>query len=79
MSSSALMWLMFLLHAGKTEQEGRDFRLYDLEVLEFSNDVSFILVLPPVESVCSSPFDGPDRSLSHECTYIPVQAFEMCK
>jgi len=69
-----------MLHTGKTEQEGRNFRLYDLEVLELSNDVSFLLVLPPVESVCNSPFDGPDQStFSRECTYVPAQAFEMRK
>jgi len=64
----------------KTEQEGRNFRLYDLEVLEFNNDVSFLLLLPPVESVCNSPFDEREKSLfSRECTYVPVQAFEMRK
>ena len=66
------------MHIGKTELEGRDYRLYDLEVLELSNDVSFLLVLPPVESVCNSPFDGLDQQ-SHEGTYVPVQAFEMRK
>ena len=70
-----------VLSVGKTEQEGRDFRLYDLEVLELSSDVSFLLVLPPVEAVCNSPFDGQDQQSlsSRECTYVPVQAFEMCK
>jgi len=69
-----------MLYSGKTQEEGRDFRLYDLEVLELNSDVSFLLVLPPVESVCNSPFDGPDQSpLSRECTFVPVQAFEMRK
>ena len=69
-----------MIWSGKTEQEGRNFRLYDLEVLELSNDVSFLVVLPPVESVCNSPFDGPGQSaFSRECTYVPVQAFEMRK
>jgi len=61
---------------GKTEQEGGEYRLYDLEVLELSNDVSFLLVLPPVECVCNSPFDARDDQ-SHDCIYVPVQAFEM--
>jgi len=65
-------------YVGKSEQEGRDFRLYDLEVLELNSDVSFLLVLPPAESVCNSPFDGLDHE-SHDCTYVPVQAFEMCE
>ena len=73
-------WEHSLLYTGKTEQEGRNFRLYDLEILELNSDVSFLLVLPPVEAVCNSPFDGPDQSLfSRECTYVPVQAFEMRK
>lgn len=29
-------------------------RLYDVEVLDFSNDVSFILLMPPRDLVCSS-------------------------
>jgi len=70
-----------MLSTGKTEQEGRDFRLYDLEVLELNSDVSFLLVLPPVEAVCNSPFDRPDKvSLSSdESIFVPVQAFEMRK
>jgi len=71
---------VIILSAGKTEQEGSNYRLYDLEVLEFNNDVSFLLVMPPVESVCNSPFDAPDQqTVSHDCTYVPVQAFEMRK
>jgi len=66
------------MYTGKTEQDGREFRLYDLEVLELNSEVSFIVVLPPVEAVCNSPFDGQHQT-SADYTYVPVQVFEMRK
>lgn len=54
-------------------------RLYDLEVMEFSNDVTFLLVLPPVEDVCIVP--GQQNLLSEKKDFmlLPVQVFEMSK
>lgn len=54
-------------------------RLYDLEVMEFSNDVTFLLVLPPVEDVCIVPGQHNLLSEKKDFMLLPVQVFEMSK
>lgn len=36
-----------------TAEQMSDHRLYDIEVLDFSKNVSFILLIPPRDLVCS--------------------------
>lgn len=64
---------------GITEDEAISHRLYDLEVIELSNEVSFILLLPPIEGVCSIP--GHSEEIMEQPGYLtlPVQVFEMSK
>ena len=52
-------------------------RLYDLEVIHMSDDVTFLLLLPPVDSVCSGP--GTREQLTKTPGYItlPIEVFEM--
>ena len=52
-------------------------RIYDREVVELDENVSFLIVFPPPEDVCSAP--GQMDSLSHKKAFIslPVQTFEM--
>ncbi|XP_078317877.1 ankyrin repeat and fibronectin type-III domain-containing protein 1-like isoform X2 [Crassostrea virginica] len=52
-------------------------RIYDVEVIEFSNDVSFILILPPVEEVCLVPGQNDTMTEKKDLTLLPVQVFEM--
>ena len=52
-------------------------RLYDLEVIELSADVSFILVVPNAQNVCAVP--GHSEEIDSGCTMLPVQVFEMSK
>ena len=54
-------------------------RIYDREVVELDENVSFLIVFPPPEDVCSAP--GQMDSFSNKKTYIslPVQTFEMSK
>ncbi|XP_052070242.1 ankyrin repeat and fibronectin type-III domain-containing protein 1-like isoform X3 [Mytilus californianus] len=52
-------------------------RLYDLEVMEFSNDVTFLLVLPPVEDVCIVPGQRDLLTEKRDFMLLPVQVFEM--
>ena len=52
-------------------------RLYDLEVIELNEDVSCILVLPPVESVCTVPGHHEEITQQPTSTLLPVQIFEM--
>lgn len=51
-----------------------DFRLYTQEVLEFGDKVSFLLLLPPIDDVCSAP--GQDGHPSGFLT-LPLQIFEL--
>uniref|UniRef100_UPI00398E9FEB ankyrin repeat and fibronectin type-III domain-containing protein 1-like n=1 Tax=Pristiophorus japonicus TaxID=55135 RepID=UPI00398E9FEB len=51
-----------------------DFRLYTQEVLEFGADVSFLLLLPPSDDVCSAP--GQDGYPAGFLT-LPLQIFEL--
>ncbi|XP_067128446.1 ankyrin repeat and fibronectin type-III domain-containing protein 1 isoform X2 [Centruroides vittatus] len=52
-------------------------RIYDMEVIELSPDVSFILILPPVESVCSVAGQTDELTSRTDCIPLPVQIFEM--
>ena len=60
-------------------QASRLHRLYDREVVELDENVSFIIVFPPPEEVCSAP--GQLDCLSHQKSFITmsVQTFEMSK
>lgn len=62
---------------GVGEEASRLHRLYDREVVELDESVSFIIVFPPPEEVCSAP--GQVDYLSHEKNFISlsVQTFEM--
>jgi hypothetical protein len=52
-------------------------RLYDAEVLEISNDVRAIIVLPPVDTVCSVADRAPSLNLKrNDLLPLPVQIFE---
>ncbi|XP_048576333.1 ankyrin repeat and fibronectin type-III domain-containing protein 1 isoform X3 [Nematostella vectensis] len=52
-------------------------RIYDREVVELDENVSFLIVFPPPEDVCSAP--GQVDTLTSKKDYIslPVQTFEM--
>lgn len=52
-------------------------RIYDLEVIELSSDVSFILLLPPVENVCSIVGQKDELSDNLDLIYLPLKIFEM--
>lgn len=62
---------------GVSKEASKLHRIYDREVVELDENVSFIIVFPPPEEVCSAP--GQVDSLSHHKGYIslPVQTFEM--
>ena len=52
-------------------------RLYDVEVIELSQHVSFLLILPPVEDVCIIPGQSDEMFEREDLTLLPVQVFEM--
>lgn len=73
------MWLIFWCVLGVSEDLVSNHRLYDVEVIELSKDVSFLLLLPPVENVCLVPGQSDELSERKEFQSIPVQVFEICK
>ncbi|XP_064627052.1 ankyrin repeat and fibronectin type-III domain-containing protein 1-like isoform X3 [Lineus longissimus] len=66
-----------LNNLGISEDDAISHRLYDLEVIELSDDVSFLLLLPPVEHVCSVPGHNDELSSKEGFLTPPVQVFEM--
>lgn len=67
----------FLQTIGVTEADHCDYhRLYSLEVIELNSDVSFILLLPPPDEVCSI-FNQTDSLQTPNLTYIPLKIFEL--
>ncbi|XP_014667903.1 PREDICTED: ankyrin repeat and fibronectin type-III domain-containing protein 1-like [Priapulus caudatus] len=69
--------VQLLEELGVTEDQAVSHRLYDVEVVELSHDVTFLLLLPPMEEVCSVP--GQSDHLAHREGFLslPVQIFEM--
>ena len=67
----------FLQTIGITDAEHLDaHRFYCLEVIELSQEVSFILLLPPVDEVCSvSTAKDHSADLNPNNTYLPMKIF----
>lgn len=72
----------FLQSIGITDAEHCNaHRLYSLEVIELSSDVSFILLLPPVDEVCSisTNYSGDTLTTIPNLIYLPLKIFELSK
>ncbi|XP_063981547.1 uncharacterized protein Wake isoform X2 [Diachasmimorpha longicaudata] len=52
-------------------------RLYDAEVIELTNDVSFLIVVPPAETACSVPGTREILLQRDDLLSLPIQIFEM--
>ncbi|GBP88655.1 Ankyrin repeat and fibronectin type-III domain-containing protein 1 [Eumeta japonica] len=52
-------------------------RIYDLEVIELNNDVSFIMICPPADLACSVPGQKEILLQRGDLLSLPIQAFEM--
>ncbi|KAG7459785.1 hypothetical protein MATL_G00214410 [Megalops atlanticus] len=57
--------------------QAQDFRIYSQEVLEFGERVSFLLLLPPSEDVCTIPGQNSPFSPCAGCLILPLQIFEL--
>ncbi|XP_072916102.1 LOW QUALITY PROTEIN: ankyrin-repeat and fibronectin type III domain-containing 1-like [Hemitrygon akajei] len=57
-------------------QQVKELRLYSQEVLEFAGDLSFLLLLPPSDDVCTAPGQNSPRPQSGLLT-LPLQTFEL--
>lgn len=52
------------------------YRLYDVEVIEVSPNVSLLVLLPPVEQVCIAPGTSNQLAERKDLVLLPVQVFE---
>lgn len=52
-------------------------RLYNIEVIELTSKVSFLVICPPVESSCSVPGQLEYFSQRNDLMNLPIQIFEM--
>lgn len=69
-----------LENLGISKEEAAAYRLHTAEVLEFSPDVSFIIMMPPREQLCSVQINEPSTPAAAVCRsnlfYIPMKVFE---
>ncbi|ALC47784.1 CG6954 [Drosophila busckii] len=73
--STALHRLFASMSVSSTEASTH--RLYDLEVIEISRDISFLLVCPSVESSCAVPGQSELLLQRDDLASLSIQAFEM--
>ncbi|KAK3092698.1 hypothetical protein FSP39_006121 [Pinctada imbricata] len=59
------------------ESEWVNHRVYDVEVIDFQENVSFILILPSVEDVCVVPGEGDRIVQDKDLSFLSVQMFEI--
>ncbi|KAJ6657603.1 hypothetical protein lerEdw1_002319 [Lerista edwardsae] len=57
--------------------EAKDFRLYSQEVLDFGGQVSFLLLLPPSDDVCTAPGQNNPYTPQSGFLTLPLQIFEL--
>lgn len=68
----------FLLNSIKIpENEIPNHRIYEMEVIEMSSEVSFVIILPPVENVCSIFGQRDEFHFDSTLLYLPLRTFEM--
>ncbi|XP_055848800.1 uncharacterized protein LOC129913874 isoform X3 [Episyrphus balteatus] len=58
-------------------EEALNYRLYDIEIIELSKDVSFLIICPPVESSCAVPGQTELLLQRDDLLSLTIQAFEM--
>ncbi|XP_038613248.1 ankyrin repeat and fibronectin type-III domain-containing protein 1 [Tachyglossus aculeatus] len=58
-------------------QQAKHFRLYTQEVLELGHNVSFLLLLPPSDEVCTAPGQTNPYPPHSGFLHLPLQMFEL--
>ncbi|KAL2078456.1 hypothetical protein ACEWY4_026141 [Coilia grayii] len=66
-----------LSHMNISKKQAQEFRIYTHEVCEFGEGVSFLLLLPPCEDVCSAPGQNQPYSPRAGLLTLPLQVFEL--
>lgn len=59
--------------------QARHFRLYSQEVVELGHGVSFLLLLPAADDVCSAPGQSNPYTPLSGFLHLPLQMFELGK
>uniref|UniRef100_A0A3B5L0J5 Uncharacterized protein n=1 Tax=Xiphophorus couchianus TaxID=32473 RepID=A0A3B5L0J5_9TELE len=65
-----------LKHINVPLHQARHFRLYSQEVVEIGHGVSFLLLLPPADDVCSAPGQSNPYAPLSGFLHLPLQMFE---
>ncbi|XP_039630443.1 ankyrin repeat and fibronectin type-III domain-containing protein 1 isoform X2 [Polypterus senegalus] len=60
-----------------SDTQVQNFRIYSQEVLEFGNRVSFLLLLPSSDEVCTAPGQNNPYALRSGFLTLPLQIFEL--
>ncbi|XP_069011849.1 ankyrin repeat and fibronectin type-III domain-containing protein 1 isoform X1 [Embiotoca jacksoni] len=66
-----------MAHINIAGNQVQDFRIYSQEVLEFGDKVSFLLLLPPSDEVCTAPGQNNPYSPRSGFLTLPLQIFEL--
>ncbi|KAK5599326.1 hypothetical protein CRENBAI_022916 [Crenichthys baileyi] len=66
-----------MAHINVPGNQAQDFRIYSQEVLEFGEKVSFLLLLPPSDEVCTAPGQNNPYSPRSGFLTLPLQIFEL--
>ncbi|XP_019902065.2 ankyrin repeat and fibronectin type-III domain-containing protein 1 isoform X2 [Esox lucius] len=66
-----------MAHMNIPVSQAQDFRIYAQEVLEFGDKVSFLLLLPPSDDVCTAPGQNNPYSPRSGFLTLPLQVFEL--
>ncbi|XP_019738873.1 ankyrin repeat and fibronectin type-III domain-containing protein 1, partial [Hippocampus comes] len=64
-------------HIDVPGNQAQGFRIYTQEVLEFGDEVSFLLLLPPCDDVCTVPGQNNPYSPRRGFLALPLQMFEL--
>ncbi|XP_055902106.1 ankyrin repeat and fibronectin type-III domain-containing protein 1 isoform X3 [Eupeodes corollae] len=64
-------------HMNIRPEEALNYRLYDIEIIELSKDISFLIICPPVESSCAVPGQTELLLQRDDLLSLTIQAFEM--
>ncbi|XP_049916701.1 ankyrin repeat and fibronectin type-III domain-containing protein 1 isoform X1 [Epinephelus moara] len=66
-----------MAHINVPGNQVQDFRIYSQEVVEFGEKVSFLLLLPPSDEVCTAPGQNNPYSPRSGFLTLPLQIFEL--
>ncbi|XP_053720627.1 ankyrin repeat and fibronectin type-III domain-containing protein 1 isoform X1 [Synchiropus splendidus] len=66
-----------MAHINVPANQVQDFRIYSQEVLEFGDKVSFLLLLPPADEVCTAPGQNNPYTPRSGFVTLPLQIFEL--